>query len=396
MSVKKNLISFISSSFSFLMVFAASATPIPLYDIYKQEDGLTYNDLALTAVVYFIGAITALLVFGRISNYLGRKPIAYLVFILTAIACIILINIDSSTQLILGRLLLGIACGLASSNITAYIADTGENLPSWIPSAIISNFPMIGLTIGAIDSGWLIQFAPYQTTLCYLVILAILAICTFSISISKETIEKKPIVIDSFKPYFSLPQNNKRIFSIAAIIFITTWAMGGFYQAFTPSIAVEQLGTHNTLIIGLLFSSYLLASAIGSPFAAKISSISAQRLGMILFTIGVIGIIMSLRFSNITMFILFSVIAGASQGIALTGSIKTLLVDIDIKQRAGILSLIYATSYSGAAITSFIAGQLSFHMNLFHISIFYGVLAFIVCFITLIFTKNSKQVNIRI
>ena len=113
------MMGFFASTFSFLMVFAASATPIPLYDIYRQEDGLTYNDLALTAVVYFVGAITALLIFGRISNHMGRKPVAFLIFVLTAIATIILIDVNSATPLIIGRLLLGLACGLASV-ITSY------------------------------------------------------------------------------------------------------------------------------------------------------------------------------------------------------------------------------------------------------------------------------------
>lgn len=186
-------IGFFASTISFLMVFAASATPIPLYDIYRQEDGLTYNDLALTAVVYFVGAITALLIFGRISNHLGRKPVAFLIFALTAIATIILFDVDSATPLIIGRLLLGLACGLASSALTSYIADSASFLPHWVPSAVISNSPMTGLTIGAIVSGSLVEFGPYPRVLCYIVVLVILAICTILITVSKETIENSRI-----------------------------------------------------------------------------------------------------------------------------------------------------------------------------------------------------------
>ena len=378
------------------MVFAASATPIPLYDIYRQEDGLTYNDLALTAVVYFVGAITALLIFGRVSNHLGRKPVALLIFVLTAIATIILLDINSATPLIIARLLLGLACGLASSAITAYIADSGSTLPHWVPAAVISNSPMIGLTIGALISGSLVQFAPFPRMLCYIFILFILGVCTILIVLSQETVDKSPGIIQSFKPKFSLPQANKRLFPIAAVTFVSTWAMGAFYQAFGPSLAVDQLGTHSTLMIGILFSSYLLPSAIGGPATAKLSPADAQRIGMVIFTIGVVGIITSLKFSNITMFILCSALAGASQGAALTGSIRSLLADVKLKERAGVLSLIYATSYTGAAIPSFIAGQLSHHMDLFHVSIFYGILAILACLCTLVFARNPKHVEVKI
>lgn len=373
------------------MVFAASATPIPLYDIYRQEDGLTYNDLALTAVVYFVGAITALLIFGRISNHLGRKPVAFLIFGLTAVATIILLDVDSATPLIIGRLLLGLACGLASSALTAFIADSAKELPHWVPSAVISNSPMVGLTIGAVISGSLVEFAPFSRTLCYVVILVVLALCTLLIALSEETIEKNKGIISSFKPKFSLPVSDKRLFPIAAVTFVSTWAMGAFYQAFGPSIAVDQLGTHSTLMIGLLFSSYLLPSAIGGPATAKLTPANAQRIGMVFFALSVIGIIYSLKLSNITMFMICSALAGASQGAALTGSIRSLLADVSIKERAGVLSLIYAVSYTGAAVPSFIAGQLSHHMDLFHVSMFYGIIAVIACIITLIFAKNPKH-----
>jgi len=376
------------------MIFAASATPIPLYDIYRQEDGLTYNDLALTAVVYFIGAITALLIFGRISNHLGRKPVAFLIFALTFLATIILLDIDSATPLIIARLLLGFACGLASSAITSYIADSSHGLPSWLPATIISNSPMVGLTLGALMSGSLVEFAPYSRSLCYLVILAILGLCTILIIFSKESIKKNKGLMKSLKPKFSLPQADKKLYPIAASTFVATWAMGAFYQAFGPSIAVDQLGTHSTLMVAILFSSYLLPSAIGGPLTAKLTSANAQRIGMIIFTLAVFGILASLKLSMISLFILCSAIAGASQGAVLTGSIRSLLADINIKQRAGVLSLIYVTSYTGAAVSSFIAGQLSHYMNLFHVSIFYGVLASIVCITTLIFAKNPKHTNL--
>ncbi len=387
---KKTKIGFFAATFSFLMVFAASATPIPLYDIYRQDEGLTYNDLALTAVVYFIGAITALLIFGRISNYLGRKIVAFIIFGLSAISISLLFDINSATPLIIARLLLGLACGLASSSLTSYIIDNGSSLPQWLPAAIVSNSPMVGLTIGALFSGAFVQFAPYPKSLSYIAILIILAICTILIALSPETIKKKPGLIKSFKPRFSLPQKNKKLFYIAAVTFVSTWAMGAFYQAFGPSVAVDQLNTHSTLMIGIMFSSYLLPSAIGGPVTAKLTPANAQRIGMFFFTIGVMGIVFSLKYSNIYGFLLSSMLAGASQGAALTGSIRSLLKDVTIDQRAGLLSLIYATSYTGAAIPSFIAGQLSHYMDLYHVSLFYAVLAVVACMIILLFAKNES------
>ena len=54
-------VGFGAASCSLAAVFAASASPIPLYETYRRTDGLTNGDLALTAVAYFVAAVTALL-----------------------------------------------------------------------------------------------------------------------------------------------------------------------------------------------------------------------------------------------------------------------------------------------------------------------------------------------
>jgi len=384
---------FFAATVSFLMVFAASATPIPLYDMYHISNGVTYSDLSLTAVVYFIGVVSALLIFGRISDHLGRKPVAFLIFFLTALGIIILLNVTSAAPLILGRFLLGLACGLTSSALSSYIIDNGGFLPHWLPAAIVSNSPMVGLTIGALTSGALVEYGPYPRTLCYGVILVVLAICTVLIILSDETKEKTPGLIRSFKPKFSLPHADKRLFPIAASTFVATWAMGAFYQAFGPSIAADHLGTHNTLVIAILFSAYLLPSALGGPLSARFTPVYAQKAGMIIYTLAVLGILISLRNSSIQSFIIMSIIAGIAQGAVLTGSIRSLLVDISIHERAGLLSLIYATSYIGATIPSFIAGQLSHYMDLSNVVIFYFILALIASFIVLVFARDQEPIR---
>lgn len=384
---------FFAATLSFLMIFAASATPIPLYDIYHISNGVTYSDLSLTAVVYFIGAVSALLIFGRISDHLGRKPVAFLIFFLTTLGMIILLNVTSAEPLIIGRFLLGLACGLTSSALSSYIIDNGGFLPHWLPAAIVSNSPMVGLTIGALTSGTLVEYGPYPRILCYTVILIVLAICTVLIIYSDETKERTPGLIRSLKPNFSLPHADKRLFPIAASTFVATWAMGGFYQAFGPSIAADHLGTHNTLVIAVLFSAYLLPSALGGPISARFTPIYAQRSGMVIYTLAVVGILISLRNSSIESFIIMSIVAGIAQGAVLTGSIRSLLVDISIHERAGLLSLIYATSYIGAAIPSFIAGQLSHYMDLSNVAVFYFVLALIACIIVLLFARDQNLVT---
>jgi len=387
---EKNL-GFLAATLSLLVAFAASATPIPLYDIYRRADGLTYGDLSLTAVVYFVGAITALLVFGRMSNHLGRKPVTFLAFGLAATATVILLDVGSAMPLIIGRLLLGLACGLASSAIASYVVDSALPSRLGLAAVVVANAPMVGLTIGALASGALVQYAPYPRTLCYLVVLAGLLACAVLVVCSRETVLRAPGLLSSLRPGFSLPQADRRLYPIAACVFVATWALGGFYQAYGTSVAASQLGTQNTFAAAIVFSSYLLPCAIGGPLTARLAPANAQRLGMAVFTAAVVASLAALKSAMIVPFLLATALAGVAQGAAVTGSIRSLLTGVSQKERAGVLSLIYATSYAGAAVPSLIAGQLSRFMGLFQIAVCYGALAVMACGLVLIFARNPRR-----
>jgi len=373
-----------------LITFAASATPIPLYDVYRRTEGLTYGDLSLTAVVYFIGAITALLVFGRISNHLGRKPVTFLAFGLAAAACIILLDVNGALPLIVARLLLGLSCGLASSAIAAYVVDSAPPALGWLSAVIVGNSPMVGLTLGALASGTLVEYGPYPRMLCYLLVLAEVAVIAVLVSRGRETVARKPGLVASLRPVFSLPHADRRLYPVSACLFVATWALGGFFQAYGPSIAADQLGSRSTVTAAIVFSSFLLPSAIGGPLSARLSPARAQRMGIVFFTLAVGGVTFSVKTSMIGLFLAMSAFAGASQGVALTGSIRSLLEGVAARDRAGVLSLIYATSYTGAAVTSFLAGQLSRSLDLFQLVACHGALAAAACVITLAFARDPR------
>ena len=60
-SARRRRLAFVAASASLVATFAASASPIPLYNTYRAAAGITNADLSLTVVGYFVGTIGALL-----------------------------------------------------------------------------------------------------------------------------------------------------------------------------------------------------------------------------------------------------------------------------------------------------------------------------------------------
>jgi MFS family permease len=163
---------FISCVLALLSVFAAAGSTIPLFNVYRAEEGFTNADISLSVVVYSAATLEALLVLGRLSGYVGRRPVAIVSLLMIVLGCLLLLSVHDIGTLVTGRLLMGLGGGLASSSLPPYIVDTAPARPQWLASVASSQTIMLGLAIGAVASGALVQFGPWPRDLIYIVVIA--------------------------------------------------------------------------------------------------------------------------------------------------------------------------------------------------------------------------------
>jgi len=107
----------------FLMLFFASAAASPLYQVYQAQ--LHFSAATLTAVfaVYVLVLLATLLVFGSVSDYLGRLPVVITALAFSAAACAVFLAAHGVGALYAARSLQGIATGLASGPIGGALID---------------------------------------------------------------------------------------------------------------------------------------------------------------------------------------------------------------------------------------------------------------------------------
>jgi MFS family permease len=361
---------------------------IPLFNIYRAEDGFTNAGISMTVVAYSVATLATLLMLGRLSNHLGRRPTSIASLILILLGCVLLLNVHEIGILIAGRLLMGLGAGLASSSLTSYIVDAAPARPAWLASVASSQTVMLGLAVGAIASGALVQFGPWPRDLIFLVVIALLLVSVALIAVSPETVTWVPGAWRSLRPQVYVPARARSLLPVAAAVLLATWAAGAFYQAFVPALVEDQLHTRSPLAVGLVFAAYMGASVLGAPLAGRSAPATAQRVGMIGFLIGMIGVVTAIATATLVLFIAATIVAGASQGIAISAATRALLHGSTLADRAPIFSVIYLLSYSGATIPALIAGQLSTTFSLPQIALGYAGLALVATLFTVIAAHN--------
>jgi MFS family permease len=384
-------LAFLSATISLVSSFAAAAAPIPLYNIYRAEDGFTNPGIALAIAAYLVGTILGLLVLGRLSNHLGRRPTAIASLVMVLAGCLLLLDVHRIGTLLGARLLMGVGTGLASSSLTSYIVDSAPRKPAWLASVAASQGPMLGLTVGAIASGAMVQFSQWPRQLILVTCVAFLLLSAALIAASPETVSPIRGGWRSLLPRVRVPAEVRPRLPAAGAIFIATWATGAFYQAFVPALVEEQLRTRSPFILGLVFACYMASSVLGAPLGGRFIATQAQRAGMIVFVFGMNSVAAAAYNDSLPVFVVATFIAGTGQGIAVSAATRALLQGTTVVDRAPIFSAIYLLCYGGAAILSLVAADLSRTLSLPQLALGYGFLATIAALFTIVSTCRLRE-----
>lgn len=359
---------------SLVLIFATSGAAIPLFGFYRARAGIDNGDLGWASAGYFTAAAVALLVLGRLSDHRGRRPVALAALVSSALSCLALLHVDGAAALLLARALQGLACGLGSSALGAYLVDAAPPRPRWLAPAIAGSAPMIGIPIGALSSGALAQYGPAPTTLVFEIGGALLVAACALLSLSPETTTRRDGALRSMRPRLLVVPGTGRAVVAVGAAFVATWSMGGFYQAFGPSVVAERLGTTSPLLAGAVFASVMILTPVSSPCAGVVSPAFALRIGMLLFVAAVVAIVVSLGSGAAAPFIAASLLVGVAQGVANTGGLRELLASTPAHDRGGVLSTIFLIGYCGAALPGMVAGRAAHVVDAYTIAIAYATL----------------------
>lgn len=388
-------LAFPASFGAYCAIFVASGSPVALYERYRVHIGLSTADLSVATVVYFVAVVSTLLLLGRVSDLVGRRGPGVLAVGLGFAGFFALLGVDGLGLLVVGRALQGIACGLASTALASYVVDSAPEHPRWLAAAAAAGAPLIGQTVGALGAGVLVQYAPYPFQLSYLVAMALLVLFAVLLVLAGETRPPVPSAIAralaSLRPRVAVPVAARPLMPAAALVFAATWSLGAFYQTFGPTAVAEGLGTSNTVVATVVFAAYMAPNAIGGPVSGRFSPVSAQRLGIVVFAVAAIGLVIGFRTGNVWLVLAASLVAGTCHGIAFTGCLRTLLIQVGPEQRSGFLATVYLVAYCGAALPSLVAGQVSRVVDLPTVAAGYAGLAVLAASATLLLTRGVRQ-----
>lgn len=336
-----------------LMAFlAAAAAPTPLYALYRESWHFSPALLTLVFSIYAGGLMLALLVFGSLSDHLGRRPVIRVALILELLAMAVFLYANSVELLIIARLLQGFATGIATSVLGAAMLDIDRERGPLINSVA----PMLGMAMGALGSSTLVQFGADPLHEVYVWLLAVFALGIVLLRWLPESISRQPGALASLKPRIRIPPQARRAFWSVAPLNASLWALGGFYLSLGPTLVRQVTGLQVPMIGGGLVSLLCLCGALAIFALRNQPAAVILRRGGLALVIGLLITLLGVDSGNLWLFFLGTAVAGLGFGGAFLGALRSVVPLAHAHERGALMASFYVLSYLAFSVPAILAG----------------------------------------
>ena len=359
------------------LYLAASAAPTPLYVVYQDEWGFSATTLTLVFAIYVFGLLGALLVFGRLSDYIGRRPVIAVAIALEIVAMVLFVVADGVPTLSAARLVQGIATGMAMTAMGAALVDLNPPEHPALAGIVSGLAPISGLAVGALLAGTLVEYGPWSTSLVYLLILVGLLAAALVAWRMPETGPRRPGALASLRPRLGVPPRLRPEILALVPILIASWGLGGLYLSLGPSVAAEIFDLPNHVVGGLVVT---LLCGTGAVTIYRLRAWELPRALMLsagLLAAGLTVTLVGLIAETVILAALGTLIAGIGFGASARGTFGTIASIALPEERGGLFAVFYVISYLAFSLPALAAGLASTEVGLRPTAIVYAAAALV-------------------
>ncbi|HEX6459219.1 MAG TPA: MFS transporter [Thermoleophilaceae bacterium] len=351
--------------------FAGNTAASPLYRIYQAEFGFSATTLTLLFAVYIVVLLLTLLVFGSVSDHVGRRPVILAGLAAGAVACGLFLLAHGVGLLFGARALQGVAAGLIAGTASATLHDLRPE--SGVTPVVSSAMPTGGQALGAIGASALAQYAVAPTRLVWWLLLAAFITGAVAVLAMPEPGRLRAGAVSSMRPQVSLPPAARGAFAATVPALIGMWALAGLYLSLGPSLAVQLLHSKNLLWGGILIFLLTGLGAVASAVLARKNPSGVILGGCLALIAGALVTFAAIETNTAMALFVGTAIAGLGLGSAFMGAYRSTVALAPPHDRAGVITAIYIVGYLSTGIPAVIGGIATTNYGLHETALVYSV-----------------------
>jgi MFS family permease len=339
---------FVLVAYAFLVTMIGTTLPTPLYPLFEER--YSFGELTVTVVfaVYAFGVIAGLLVFGNLSDEIGRKPVLLLGLAFSALSALLFLFAGSLAPIYAGRVVSGFSAGIFTGTATAMLVDLAPGGRRRMASFVAVVVNLGGLGLGTLLAGLIADYARSPLRTPFVVDLVLLVPAVIGMLVTPETVERKAFRFRLQR--LRVPAEVRTVFIRGATAGFGSFAVAGVFSSVAPVFLATILGrTSHALAGGLVFILFS-ASIVGQLLVSRLSDRRALISGCALLVGGAGLLALALGIESLAALIASASVAGLGQGLVVGAALAAINQRAPVEHRAETASSFFVVMYVGLSV----------------------------------------------
>jgi MFS family permease len=333
----------------------ASLTPSALYHTYSELWHFSPLTLTLIYATYAFGVLATLLLAGRISDDVGRRPVLLVSLGMLMAATVLFMFADSVVWLFVARGLQGLATGAALSAASAALLDLHPRRDSAGVGLTNAVSAASGIGLGMLVSSSLVQLGSAPRVLPYVVLLVLCAIAFAGAYWMPEPVEeRRRFTLTAERP--SVPAVVRRPFFLASLAVLSSWSIGSLFFSLGPQLSAQLFNTTNVIVSGIGVVALAGSAALASLVMGRTAPWVGASAGSVALAAGMVLIVVAAATGSGATYLAGSILGGGGFGVAYLGGLRALVAVIPDEHRAAVMSAFYVVAYTSISVPAIVAG----------------------------------------
>ena len=327
---------------AFVVCMAATTLPTPLYDLYAKRFGLHTLTITVLFAVYAAGVVLTLVLFGQLSDAIGRRPVMLGAVLISIVSSLILAPAQGLGLLFLGRVVSGLAAGLMTGTATAAIVDLFPRGRRGVGGSLAVAANTGGLALGTLLAGVLADLASHPLVTPYLVqaVLGALA-CIGLLVAGRRGSATGRLRISGLR----VPADLRGNFVRAVLSGGAAFAVTGVLTSVSALFLVTVLHDSSHILAGSVVAIVFICMAGGQLAARRTSPHQAMLAGCAGLALAGIVLLLALTLHSLAALLIAAVALGAAGGMCLNAGVATTVGKVREDERGGVSSAYFAGLY---------------------------------------------------
>jgi MFS family permease len=334
-------------AYSFTAIMSGTTLPTPMYALYGERMHFAVLTTTLVFATYAVGVLGALLMFGRWSDAVGRRPVLLAGAGFALASGVAFLLADDVPLLLVGRFLSGLSAGIFTGTATAAIVEAAPVEQRDRATAVATVANIGGLGTGPVLAGLLVQYAPHPLQLSFVVHLMLVALAVGAVLVVPETSTRTGHI--GFQR-LSVPAEMRSVFVTAATAAFAGFAVIGLFTAVAPSFVKSVVGVDNHAVAGVIASSLFATSAVAQLAARRVPPRRAVAAGCAILGAGMLILALALHVSSLPGLLVAAMVAGVGQGISFSRGLAAVAELAPADRRAEVTSTYFVVAYVAIAV----------------------------------------------